>query len=164
MEGGVTRRRLPAVLTPIRALRHPLGVRFSRYFLGSLVAVVTSETAFVLCYGSGLLGTTGSSAVAFVAGAIPNYILNRWWAWGRRGRPRVGREIIVYAGISIVSLVAAALATGWAGRWAPHVAATRAERTTIVAAAYLATYGALFVLKFLAFELVVFPGSSATTT
>ncbi|MDQ1377401.1 MAG: hypothetical protein QOE15_1574, partial [Acidimicrobiaceae bacterium] len=63
-----------------------LGVRFGRYTLGSVVAVVSSEVAFVICFGSGLLGTTASSAVAFVAGAIPNYVLNRSWAWGRRGR------------------------------------------------------------------------------
>lgn len=166
MATGVTRRRLGAALSGGRVLRHPLGVRFGRYSLGSVVAVITSETAFVLCYGSGLLGTTASSIVAFVAGAIPNYIINRWWAWGRRGRPTVGREVIIYAGVSILSLVAAAAATGWAGHWAPHVAGTHAERTAIVAAAYLATYGALFVLKFLAFELIVFPGtgSSATTS
>jgi putative flippase GtrA len=52
-----------------------------RYTLGSAVAVVASETAFVACYGTGRLGTTASSAVAFVAGAIPNYLLNRSWVW-----------------------------------------------------------------------------------
>jgi putative flippase GtrA len=133
-----------------------LGVRFGRYTLGSVVAVVSSEIAFVLCFGSGLLGTTASSAVAFVAGAIPNYVLNRSWAWGRRGRVRVGREVLLYAIVSLASFVASALATGWASHVAPHVTDSHALRTTLVAGAYLATYAVLFLAKFVVFQVVIF--------
>jgi putative flippase GtrA len=136
-----------------------LGVVFGRYTLGSLVAVAASEVAFVACYGSGLLGTTASSAVAFVAGAIPNYVLNRTWAWGRRGRVRVGREVVLYAIVSLVSFGASALATTWASHVAPHVTASHTVRTALVAAAYLATYGVLFIAKFVVFQLVIFADS-----
>ncbi|MDQ1399074.1 MAG: hypothetical protein QOK20_1006 [Acidimicrobiaceae bacterium] len=142
-----------------------LGVRFGRYTLGSVVAVVSSEMAFVICFGSGLLGTTASSAVAFVAGAIPNYVLNRSWAWGRRGRVRVGREVVLYAVVSLVSFGASALATGWASHAAPHVTDRHALRTALVAGAYLATYGVLFLAKFVVFQVVIFadePKSSPT--
>jgi putative flippase GtrA len=133
-----------------------LGVRFGRYTLGSVVAVVASEIAFVACYGSGLLGTTASSAVAFVAGAIPNYVLNRSWAWSRRGRVRVGREVGLYAVVSLVSFGASALATAWASHAAPQVTTSHTLRTALVAAAYLATYGVLFLAKFAVFQLVIF--------
>jgi putative flippase GtrA len=133
-----------------------LGVRFGRYTLGSVVAVVSSEIAFVLCFGSGLLGTTASSAVAFVAGAIPNYVLNRSWAWGRRGRVRIGREVVLYALVSLTSFGASALATGWASNVAPHVTDSHALRTALVAGAYLATYGLLFLAKFVVFQVVIF--------
>jgi putative flippase GtrA len=131
-------------------------VRFGRYTLGSVVAVVTSEVAFVACYGSGLLGTTAASAVAFVAGAIPNYVLNRSWAFGRRGRVRVGREVVLYAVVSLISFGASAVATGWANHWAPHVTADHTVRTALVAGAYLATYGVLFLLKFAVMQKVIF--------
>lgn len=133
-----------------------LGVRFGRYTLGSVVALVTSEVAFVACYGTGLLGTTASSAVAFVAGAVPNYVLNRTWAFGRRGRVRVGREVGLYAVVSLVSFAASALATGWASHWAPHVTSDHAVRTALVGAAYLGTYGVLFLAKFAVFQTVIF--------
>jgi putative flippase GtrA len=133
-----------------------LGVRFGRYTLGSVVAVATSEVAFVTCYGTGLLGTTASSAVAFVAGAIPNYVLNRSWAFGRRGRLRVGREVGLYGLVSLASFAASAVATGWASHWAPHVTADHAGRTALVGAAYLATYGVLFLAKFAVFQKVIF--------
>jgi putative flippase GtrA len=134
-----------------------LGVRLGRYTLGSAVALATSEVAFVACYGTGLLGTTASSAVAFVAGAIPNYVLNRSWAWGRRGRVRVGREVVLYAVVSLVSFTASAVATGWMSNFARHVTTSRNLRTALVAGAYLATYGVLFIAKFVVFQLVIFP-------
>lgn len=143
-------------LGPTRSSR--ISVRLARYTLGSVVAVVASEFAFVLCYGAGVLGTTASSAVAFVAGAIPNYVLNRSWAWGRQGRVRVGRELGLYLVVSVVSFVSAAATTGWASRVAPHFTRSHGRQTAMVATAYLGTYGVLFVLKFVAFQLVIFAG------
>ena len=140
----------------VEARASRLTVRFFRYSVGSVVAIVTSEITFVLCYGTGWLGTTAASVVAFVAGAIPNYVLNRSWAWERRGRPNVSREVILYAVVSIVSLVSAAVVTGWVSRIATHVTGSHTGRTTLVAAAYLATYGFLFILKFVIFQRVVF--------
>jgi putative flippase GtrA len=140
----------------VEARVNRLAVRFFRYSVGSVVAIVTSEVTFVLCFGTGWLGTTGASVVAFFAGAIPNYVLNRSWAWERRGRPNLGREVVLYAVVSIVSLVSAAVVTGWVSRVAPHFTASHAARTALVAAAYLATYGLLFILKFVIFQRVVF--------
>jgi putative flippase GtrA len=135
--------------------------RAARYTIGSVVAVVASEIAFVLCYGIGHLGTTATSVVAFVAGAIPNYILNRSWAWQRRGRLHVGREVIGYWLVSLFGLATAALSTGWVNHAAPHLTSSHAQRTALVAGTYLATYGVLFILKFALFELVIFAGPVA---
>jgi putative flippase GtrA len=130
--------------------------RATRYTIGSVVAVVASEIAFVLCYGVGHLGTTATSAVAFVAGAIPNYVLNRSWAWQRRGKLHVGREIIGYWTVALFGFAVAALSTGWVNHAAPHLTSSHTERTALVAGTYLATYGVLFILKFVLFELVIF--------
>ena len=130
-----------------------LVMRFARYTGGSLVALTTSEIVLVLCYATGIFGTTGSAITAFCAGAIPNYVLNRRWVWRRRGRPRLGQEILLYVAVSGVSLLAAVAATGWAVHTVRGSASTR---TIVAAAAYLVTYGILFVAKFAAFEAIVF--------
>ena len=130
-----------------------LKLRVMRYTGGSVVAFATSEVVLVLCYATGILGTTGATIAAFFAGAIPNYVLNRRWVWQRRGRLRVGREVILYAAVSIVSLVAAAAATSWAAQAADG---NKTIGTAAVAAAYLVTYGVLFVTKFVVFDLFVF--------
>ncbi len=144
-----------------------LGRKLTRYSIGSVVAVATSEVVFSACYGFGWLGTTASSVVAFVAGAIPNWVLNRRWAWQRRGRVRIGREVILYAGISVVSLVAAAVSTKLASRAAPEVTANHDLKVALVALAYLASNAVLFGLKFGMYEVVVFtdkpdPGSGGS--
>ncbi len=64
-----------------------------------------------LLYGLGV-GTTVDSVVAFIAGAVPNWILNRRWAWGVRGRVAVGREVVGYVAISVLALVASSAAHG----------------------------------------------------
>src|SRR5713101_4140547 len=138
-------------------LRHsPLGVRLTRYSVGSLVAAGTSEVVFVTTYGSRLLGTTAASIVAFLAGVGPNFVLNRSWTWGRRGRLAVRREVLLYGAASLVSLVAASIATGWANHAAPHLTSSRVIQVALVGATYLTVYGALFVAKFALYELVVF--------
>jgi putative flippase GtrA len=131
-------------------------VRVTRYALGSVVALAASEIAFVLCYTTGVVGTTAASVIAFVAGAIPNYVLNRTWAWQRRGRVHVGREVFGYAVVSLISLATAAASTGWVNHAAPSITTSHLQRTALVAGTYMATYGVLFVLKFVAFELVIF--------
>ena len=109
-----------------------------------------------MSYGTNLLGTTGASAVAFVAGAVPNYFLNRSWAWQRKGRVRVWREVVLYAVVSLLSFAASAAATAWAAHASRHYTSDHLVKTLLVSAAYLGTYAALFGAKFAAYELVIF--------
>jgi putative flippase GtrA len=135
--------------------RSPLAGRATRYTIGSIVAAVVSEIAFAACFGGGL-GTTPSTVIAFVAGAIPNWTLNRRWAWRRTGRLNFRREVAGYALTSVVSLVAAAVATGWVNHWVHSLTHDHTIRVIMVTAAYLATYGVLFVAKFAVYEMVIF--------
>ena len=48
--------------------------------------------------------------IAFVAGAIPNWILNRRWTWKVEGQVAFGREILAYIVISGSTLLALSLA------------------------------------------------------
>jgi putative flippase GtrA len=133
--------------------------RFMRYTGGSIVAFATSEVVLVVCYASGVLGARGATIAAFFAGAVPNYALNRHWVWERRGRPTIGREVVLYVAVSVLSLVAAIVATRWATE---AVSGDHATRTLAAAAAYLIAYACLFVAKFAVFETVVFSPRAVT--
>lgn len=130
-------------------------LRIWRYTASSVIAAVTSAVVFAGAYALGA-GNVAANVLAFLAGAVPNWVLNRSWAWQRRGRVHVGREVVLYTVVSLVSLAASSAATEWAGREARTLTADAAVRVLIVAGAYVATYGVLFVAKYLIYELVVF--------
>jgi putative flippase GtrA len=130
-------------------------LRVWRYTASSVIAAASSAVVFAGAYALGL-GTVAANVLAFAAGAVPNWVLNRAWAWQRRGRVHVGREVLLYAVVSLLSLVASSAATEWASREARTVTSDAALRVLLVAGAYVATYGVLFVAKYVLYELVIF--------
>ncbi len=143
-----------------KLLRHtPLGKRVTRYTVGSRVAAATSAIVFAVVYVLGA-STTTCSVIAFVAGAIPNWILNRRWAWKLRGRVSVAREVIAYVVISLLSLAATSVTTEWTQDHVQSLPAHHGYRVILVTASYLAVFAVLFVAKFLVYELWIFSGRS----
>jgi putative flippase GtrA len=136
--------------------RSAIAGRITRYTIGSVVAAAVSAAVFALAFALGV-GTTADSVIAFVAGAIPNWFLNRRWTWQRRGRPVFGREVIGYALMSIVCLFAASAATAWTKDQAQSIADPEI-RVLLVTASYLAVVAVMFVAKFAVYELWVFSG------
>jgi putative flippase GtrA len=118
------------------------------------------ELAFILVFGWAHAGTTWATAAGFVCAAVPNYILNRRWAWpDRRGRSRRA-EVGLYLAVITASFTVSALVTHWAALGAAGISPDRAWQTFLVAAAYLAVSGVFFLIKFVLYELVVFTPSA----
>lgn len=139
--------------------RSALCARITRYALGSVVALGTSVVVFALLYVLGV-GTTACSIAAFVAGAIPNWILNRRWAWRLSGRVAIGREVIGYVAVSVLALVSSSLATGWTQAQVKSIPAHHGIRVTLVTASYVAVQAILFIAKFVVYEHWIFYGRS----
>jgi putative flippase GtrA len=136
--------------------RRPVVRRLTGYSAGSVVAACTGELAFVMTYGVAGGGTTWASLAGFAGGAIPNYILNRRWAWSdRRGRSRRA-EVVLYVSVAVASFAAAAVTTHWAEAGAVRLFPQRGWQTAVIAAAYLAVSGVFFLVKFALYERVVF--------
>jgi putative flippase GtrA len=136
--------------------RRPVAIRLARFTAGSVVAAAISEAVFVLVYGPAGAGPRVAAVVAFFAGAIPNWALNRRWTWQRRGRPRMKREVLPYAAVVVATAVAATALTGLADGWVRDLEAPRTIQVALVAMAFLLPYGAVFLLKFLLFDRLVF--------
>ena len=133
----------------------PLAGRVTRYTIGSVIAAGVSVIVFALLYVLGA-GTTACTVTAFVAGAIPNWFLNRRWAWRRSGRLAVGREVVGYIATSIVALVLASAATAWTKAQVQSIPAHDGIRVALVTASYLAVFVLLFFAKFAVYEFWVF--------
>jgi putative flippase GtrA len=135
--------------------RSPLLTRVARYAVGSVVASLVSLIAFVLVYGVlGALSPRQSSIAASLTGMVPAYFLNRNWAWGRRGRSHLVKEVIPYLVASVLGLVAAMWAVDAASTHVKAVTGNHTLRVALVAMAYVGTYAALWALKFLFFNVV----------
>lgn len=150
---------------PARSGRRPRwrAALVGRYSISSVIAGVLSQGAFAASYALGALPSV-ASAIAFVVGAVPNYLMNRYWAWQQRGRPHAGRELLPYLVIILVTAGAAALVTTAADAFLRARIESDFWLVVLVDAAFIGTYGIMFVLKFVLFDRFVFvPRKDART-
>ncbi|MDX2972317.1 GtrA family protein [Kribbella solani] len=134
-------------LTKVRLSRARL-LLWARYSASSVVATVVSQVAFALCYWFGTPALV-ATLVAWIAGAVPNYVLNRRWTWGRGGQK------LPYTIIVIGSAATAALVTSLTDHFVQPLE-SHAWKTVLVSGSYLATYAVLFIVKFWLFDRLVF--------
>ena len=152
--------RLRALPLAQRLAQSASGAKLTKYAIGSIVALTTSVIVFAVMDWMGI--RTGiDSAAAFIAGAIPNWILNRKWAWRMEGRAEFMREILAYTVISVVVWAASTWATGNSQNWAHrHIAPGNGLQVIITTAAYVLVLAVFFVVKFVIYDKWVFAGQS----
>jgi putative flippase GtrA len=129
--------------------RSPQGVKAIRYTLTSVISVVISQCLLLITFG--LLEWSAKSANVFAVcvSAVPSYILNRRWAWGKRGRSHLLKEVVPFWTLALIGL----LFSTWAADWAE----TRFDRNTFaVLGASLGAFGLLWVGKFVIFNELMF--------
>jgi putative flippase GtrA len=133
--------------------------RIARFAISSAVAASTSAVVFSILYVLGA-STTACSVAAFVAGAIPNWTLNRRWTWKVEGRVAFGREILAYVAVSVTTLLALSLATAWTHRHVQSIPAGHGIRVILVTASYFGVLAALYGVRFFLYEFWIFSGQS----
>jgi putative flippase GtrA len=140
-------------------LRHPLRGRVTRFAISSALAAATSAVVFPILYVLGA-STTACTIIAFFAGAIPNWTLNRRWTWKVQGRVAFGREVLAYLVISATTLLLLSLGTGWTDRQVQSIPAHHGLRVVLVTASYFAVLAVLYGLRFFLYEHWIFSGRS----
>ena len=143
-----------------RITESALAAKVTRYALGSLLALLTSIIVFAVLLLLGV-GTTIDSIAAFAAGAVPNWVLNRRWAWEMDGRVEVVREVVGYVLVSVTVLAASSAATGAMQHWVRHhVTPNHGFRVLLVTGAYVFVQAVFFAVKFVIYDRWVFAGRS----
>lgn len=129
---------------------------FTRFAAGTAVSTACSQLAFVLMFGFLQASALVAGAVAFVVGAVPNFLIHRFWTWRRCGPVGMRQELMPYLAVIIFSgLVAIGITTGvdWL---IGDTINDRALRTVAVTVAFNASYLPLFILKFALLDRLVF--------
>ncbi len=132
--------------------RRPEWCRLLRYAGVSAVAMPT--TLLILWGLHSFAGWQAWQAnlVAVSAGAVPAYVLNRYWVWRRSGHNRLWGEVLPFWAITLVGGVASTLAVDAAGRW---------DHAGLLVLVNLGTYGVLWLFKFFILDRFLWPSDPA---
>lgn len=139
---------------PAPSLLHFARTQFDRkpvrYSMVSVVAVLVSQTALLVC--TLLLGMepVPANMVAVAVGSVPSYTLNRMWVWGRRGNHAFLREVLPFWVMAFLGLGFSTLLVYLASLWS--------DAALVTNAANLAAFGSLWVIKYLVLDNVLFGG------
>ena len=148
--------------TRFRALLdHPRRGRLTKFAISSAVAAGTSFVVFALLYAMHV-DTTVCTILAFFAGAVPNWSINRRWTWKVQGQVALGREVVAYLIISGITLVLLSLATNEADTFVKvhHIQKGTGLRILIVTGTYFAALAILYGARFFLYEKWIFSGQS----
>ena len=134
-------------------------VRFWRYSAGSVVAYLLSGAVFYAAVDWLDLGAVTSSTIAFVAGAIPNWVLNRRWAWRQRlNGDGLAKETTLYIAVTGTSWVLTVGFTKLAALSVDQMHPSDLTRSVLLTASYMFVQALLFVAKYVAYDRWVFTG------
>ena len=132
------------------------GRRLARYSLVSLVSVAVSQSVLAVAFGVLHWTAQLANVVACAVAAIPSFHLNRRWAWGRRGRSHLLREVAPFWALAFLGLAFSTWAADVGSTMAHHAAASHAVTTAIVMASSLLAFALLWIGKFAILNLLLF--------
>jgi putative flippase GtrA len=133
---------------------HNLG-KILRYGTISVVSTAISLSCLFIFYRWIGLSPTWSNILATCIATVPYYYLNRLWVFKKSGRSHLTKEVLPFWTIAFVSLVLSTLAVKFAGSQV-HAISSKNVRGAILVAANLATYGILWIAKFVVFNRFLF--------
>jgi putative flippase GtrA len=170
---GVRERRtnVLSVSSNKQSVRQYLGEKFGSQDLGKIVRYGTISVVSTAISLSGLfvfyrwvgLSPTWSNILATCVATVPYYYLNRLWVFKKSGRSHLTKEVLPFWTIAFVSLVLSTLAVKFAGSQV-HSISSKSVRGAILVAANLATYGILWIVKFIVFNRYLFHVEKESTT
>lgn len=144
---------LPGVMDKLRS---PEGKKLFRYSLASAVAVIVSIVCLVIF--NGVIGITAwlASTLATGIAAVPNYWMNRTWAWGKTGRSHLWKEVVPFWALAFAGWGISTIAVDLMESYAKHQHFSHVLSTSAVAVVYIAAFGTLWVAKFVIFNKILF--------
>lgn len=147
---------------PMLPVRRPrLLIRLFRAATSSVLATAISQVTLIGLLWWGAIPAL-ASAVAFVAGAIPNFFLSRRWAWGRRGTPPMKSELMPYFGVIALTGLASVGLTTLAGWLTEPLNLSGLVRIIVLDAVFLSGYAIVFIMKFALLDRLVFRHETRT--
>jgi putative flippase GtrA len=132
------------------------GRKLFRYSMASLVAAVISVVLLVLFDGVLRMGAVISSTLATGISAVPNYEMNRKWAWGKTGKSHLWKEVVPFWALAFLGWAFSTLCVKVMESYAHHHHFAHFWETGSVAVVYIGAFGVLWIAKFVIFNKILF--------
>ena|GEM_PF-384124 len=142
------------VLAPARGMGSL--AKFIRYSMVSVVAILISQVVILLAAWLFHLSGVASNALGAVASTPASYELNRKWAWGKRGKSHIWKEVVPFWALTFAGLAASTVTVQIADTMAKSHHVYGIDRALAIMGASLFAWGVVWVAKFVIFNQVVF--------
>jgi putative flippase GtrA len=137
-----------------KVFRTPTGQRLVKYTMVSVVSVIIGQSLLALALNLFDWSAARSNIFAVGVSSIPAYYLNRAWAWGKRGRSHLMKEVVPFWAMNFLGLVLSTFFADFAeDRSQSH---SEAVQNLIIMAASLGAFGVLWVGKFVVLNKLLF--------
>ena len=134
--------------------RSDQGRKMIRYTMVSIISVIVAQVLLAFAFGVLHWSATDANVFAVAISAIPSYYLNRAWAWGKRGRSHLMKEVIPFWGLAFLGLVISTIAVDLVDNQVQHL--HKAAATMILVITQVGAFGILWIGKFIIFNELMF--------
>ncbi len=147
---------MPTPADLLALTRSPEGRKWIRYSLISAICVVISTVTLTVLVG--LLGWSAfwASLTATGVATVPSYELNRKWAWGKRGKSHLWKEVVPFWTLAFIGLAFATWASVAAESYSHSHKLSHGLHTLVIGGAFIGSYGVLWIGKFMIINKLLF--------
>lgn len=138
-------------LEPLRE-RHPGWYRLLRYSAASCFLAPLTLLLLYLLHSVAGWEAWHANLLSVSVGAVPAYLIDRYWVWSRSGRNRLWGEVVPFWVITVVGAAASTVAVDAAGRW---------DNSGLIVLVNFGTYAVLWLVKFFVLDRFLWPARRA---
>jgi putative flippase GtrA len=135
---------------PLERMLRWSGKKANRFLIVSAFNVVFGQGLLVLAYSWLGWSFAVSNGASVAIGAGPAYVLTRYWAWEKQSKNHLVKEVLPFCGLVFFGLIVSTVTTG--------IANTYSEAQVVLNLVNLASFGLIWVCKFLILDRFMFGG------
>jgi putative flippase GtrA len=124
-----------------------------RFGMVSVVGVVITQVLLVVLHGLLDIDAIVSNVLAVSLSAVPVFLLNKRWVWGKAGRSHLRKEVLPFWGFTLLGLLLSTVLVAIAD----HIS----DRTWPVLLANISGFGIVWLAKFLFLDSVIWGDDAA---
>jgi putative flippase GtrA len=129
------------------------GRKIFRYSMVSVISTAVSAVVIVLVYGVFKVWTEVPSTIFGNAVAtFPSYWLNRQWAWGKKGRSHLVKEVLPFWVMAAMGIAFSIVGAALARHISIHYNLSNFDKTLLVVVANFLSFAVFWVVKLLVFN------------